>query len=47
MRLEKRDIVEEVLKLKEQPGKDIIKYGTGSLDRVSFIELNRGAEKNQ
>lgn len=32
----KGDIVEEVLKLKEQPGKDIVKYGTGPLDRLLF-----------
>ncbi len=30
------DIAEEVRALKEQPGKDIIKYGTGILDRVLF-----------
>ena len=32
----KKDIAQEVLKLKEKPGKDIIKYGTGSLDRLLF-----------
>jgi dihydrofolate reductase len=32
------DIAEEVRKLKEQPGKDILKYGTGSLDRVLLGE---------
>jgi dihydrofolate reductase len=30
----KGDIAEEVRKIKEQPGKDIVKYGTGVLDRV-------------
>jgi dihydrofolate reductase len=30
------DIAEEVRKIKEQPGKDIVKYGTGPLDRVLF-----------
>jgi len=30
------DIAEEVRKIKEQPGKDIVKYGTGALDRVLF-----------
>lgn len=30
------DIAEEVRKLKSQPGKDIVKYGTGPLDRVLF-----------
>jgi dihydrofolate reductase len=30
------DLVEEVRAIKEQPGKDIIKYGTGPLDRVLF-----------
>jgi dihydrofolate reductase len=29
-------IAEEVRKIKEQPGKDIVKYGTGVLDRVLF-----------
>jgi dihydrofolate reductase len=28
------DIVEEIRKLKDQPGKDIIKYGTSRLDRT-------------
>ncbi len=32
----KGDIAEEVRKLKEQPGKDIVKYGTGQLDQVLF-----------
>ncbi len=32
----KGDIAEEVRKLKEQPGKDILKYGTGQLDQVLF-----------
>lgn len=32
----KGDIVEEVRKLKEQPGKNIVKYGTGQLDQVLF-----------
>lgn len=32
----KGDIAEEVRKMKEQPGKDIVKYGTGELDRVLF-----------
>jgi dihydrofolate reductase len=30
------DIAEQVRKIKEQPGKDIVKYGTGVLDRVLF-----------
>ena len=30
------DIAEEVRKMKDQPGKDIVKYGTGLLDRVLF-----------
>jgi dihydrofolate reductase len=30
------DIEEEVRRIKEQPGNDIVKYGTGSLDRVLF-----------
>lgn len=30
----KGDVAEEVAKLKEQPGKDILKYGTGELDRT-------------
>ena len=30
------DIVEEVRRIKEPPGKDIVKYGTGPLDRVLF-----------
>ncbi len=30
------DIAEEVRKIKNQPGKDIVKYGTGPLDRVLF-----------
>jgi dihydrofolate reductase len=33
------DVVEEISKLKSLPGKDIIKYGTGDLDRV-LIEHN-------
>ena len=32
----KGDLAEEVRKLKEQPGKDIVKYGTGQLDQVLF-----------
>ncbi len=32
----KGDIASEVRKLKEQPGKDIVKYGTGQLDQVLF-----------
>lgn len=32
----KGDIAGEVRKLKEQPGKDIVKYGTGQLDQVLF-----------
>jgi dihydrofolate reductase len=28
------DVAEEVRRIKTQPGKDIIKYGTGELDRV-------------
>jgi dihydrofolate reductase len=32
------DIADEVRKLKRQDGKDIIKYGTGTLDRVLFGE---------
>ncbi len=32
----KGDIADEVRKLKEQPGKDIVKYGTGQLDQVLF-----------
>ncbi|HTP03491.1 MAG TPA: dihydrofolate reductase family protein [Anaerolineales bacterium] len=32
----KGDVAEEVRKLKEQPGRDIVKYGTGQLDRVLF-----------
>ena len=32
------DIVEEVRRIKEQPGKDIVKYGTGPLDRVLFAQ---------
>jgi dihydrofolate reductase len=32
----KGDIAEQVRKIKEQPGKDIVKYGTGVLDRVLF-----------
>ncbi len=34
----KGDIADEVRKLKEQPGKDIIKYGTGQLDQVLFSQ---------
>jgi dihydrofolate reductase len=34
----KGDIAEEVRKLKEQPGKDIVKYGTGQLDQVLFSQ---------
>jgi dihydrofolate reductase len=30
----KGDIVEEITRLKRQPGKDLIKYGTGNLDRT-------------
>ena len=30
------DVAEQVRKIKEQPGKDIVKYGTGVLDRVLF-----------
>jgi dihydrofolate reductase len=30
----KGDPVEEITKLKRQPGKDLIKYGTGNLDRT-------------
>ncbi len=32
----KGDIAEEIRKMKEQPGKDIVKYGTGQLDQVLF-----------
>jgi dihydrofolate reductase len=32
----KGDIAGEVRKLKEQPGKNIVKYGTGQLDQVLF-----------
>jgi dihydrofolate reductase len=32
----KGDIAGEVRKLMEQPGKDIVKYGTGQLDQVLF-----------
>jgi dihydrofolate reductase len=32
----KGDIAEQVRKIKDQPGKDIVKYGTGVLDRVLF-----------
>jgi dihydrofolate reductase len=32
----KGDTAEQVRKIKEQPGKDIVKYGTGVLDRVLF-----------
>jgi dihydrofolate reductase len=32
----KGDIAEEVRKMKEMPGKDIVKYGTGQLDQVLF-----------
>jgi dihydrofolate reductase len=32
----KGDIAGEVHKLKEQPGKDIVKYGTGQFDQVLF-----------
>jgi dihydrofolate reductase len=32
------DLATEVRKLKNQPGKDIIKYGTGSVDRVLLAE---------
>ena len=28
------DVAEEIRKIKNQPGKDIIKYGTGSLDKI-------------
>jgi len=30
----KGDLVKEIEKLKQQPGKDLIKYGTGQLDRL-------------
>jgi dihydrofolate reductase len=30
----KGDVAEEVRRLKQQPGKDLIKYGTGKLDRT-------------
>jgi dihydrofolate reductase len=30
------DVAEEVRKIKDQPGKDIIKYGTGILDHILF-----------
>lgn len=30
------DIAEEVRQIKNQPGRDIVKYGTGPLDRVLF-----------
>jgi dihydrofolate reductase len=30
----KGDVVEELTRLKRQPGKDLIKYGTGKLDRT-------------
>jgi dihydrofolate reductase len=30
------DIADEVRRIKSQPGKDIVKYGTGVLDRVLF-----------
>jgi dihydrofolate reductase len=30
------DIAKQVREIKEQPGKDIVKYGTGVLDRVLF-----------
>jgi len=30
----KGDVVEEIARLKRQPGKDLIKYGTGNLDRT-------------
>ncbi|MGX5828224.1 dihydrofolate reductase family protein [Mesorhizobium sp. 43Arga] len=33
-RLLKGDVVEEIRRLKQQPGKDLIKYGTGKLDRT-------------
>lgn len=32
------DIADEVRRIKNQPGKDILKYGTGPLDRVLFAE---------
>jgi len=32
------DTAEQVRRIKEQPGKDIVKYGTGVLDRVLFGE---------
>lgn len=32
------DIAEEVRKIKNQPGKDILKYGTGPLDKVLFSQ---------
>lgn len=34
----KGDIAERVRRLKKQPGKDILKYGTGSLDRILLAE---------
>ena len=34
----KGDIAGEVRKLKEQPGKDILKYGTGQLDQLLFSQ---------
>ena len=33
-RLLEGDVVEEITRLKRQPGKDLIKYGTGKLDRT-------------
>jgi len=30
------DVVEEIRRLKQQPGRDLIKYGTGKLDRTLF-----------
>jgi dihydrofolate reductase len=35
-RILKGDAAEEVARLKQQPGKTIMKYGTGQLDRVLF-----------
>jgi dihydrofolate reductase len=34
----KGDVANEVRKLKEQPGKDIVKYGTGQFDQVLFSQ---------
>lgn len=32
------DVADEIRKIKNQPGKDLLKYGTGALDRVLFGE---------